>query len=315
MPVGKPGPDGTILPSPRAHRGSGGLGVVGVWDCPGCGKKVEGQAPEQGCPHCGAGVPSSTPAAAVAPTPSAEGEAVRAPRAATAVPRVASVEQLAEASTVYRLIAYQGPAAWLEETLRRSLVGQITVTVGGQITATIVDDVSVRQADLLRMASRQPGVWLGGSMETVRALLDEAAPTRLPDPRRHYGAMQLTRTDPVIDRAVAEWKKEQQEMPQTPSTVTPTPDQKMIAESLHSLLGHTGAYTLANALQQFSTVVEDETMERDKYWAPSMCLGVATALLDLIPAEWQGAAADAADAVLDETPPTAPAAAPAKPKR
>lgn len=92
-------------------------------------------------------------------------------------------------------------------------------------------------------------------------------------------------------------------MPQTPSPVTPTPDQRMIAQAINDLVGWTGAYTLANALQQFATVVEDETMERDKYWSPAACLGVATALLDLIPADWQPQPDPLPESEQDQTPP------------
>lgn len=283
MPVGKPGPDGTIVSSPRHHRGSGGIGTLLQWDCPGCGVKHEAaaQPPEQGCPACGAGVPGAgkqaEPAAVVSEVPA---QTTKTGGVTSTVPRgvrVPLIEPLDEVtSTVYRLIAYSGPAAWLEETLRRSLVGRLGVAVGGVITATIVDDVSVRQADLLRLASRQPGVWMGGPPTDVRhrSLLAEAAPEGLPAPR-------------VVPHREYKQVVEQPRMAHTPSPVTPTPDQQMIATAILGLVGWTGGYTIANALQQFSTVVEDETMERDKYWSPAACLGVATALLDTIPADWQ----------------------------
>ena len=61
-----------------------------------------------------------------------------------------------------------------------------------------------------------------------------------------------------------------------------------LAELLMEALGSfQGAYTVAMALNQFATVVEDESMERDKYWSPQQCLGVAQALLELIPKDWQ----------------------------
>lgn len=72
-----------------------------------------------------------------------------------------------------------------------------------------------------------------------------------------------------------------------PTGPTFTPEQEMTAKRLHALLGNQGSYTLAMALNQFATVVEDETMEPDKYWSPQECLAIANALLQLVPESWQ----------------------------
>jgi len=68
-------------------------------------------------------------------------------------------------------------------------------------------------------------------------------------------------------------------------TINPTA--VMATELIDALGSFQGAYTVAMALNQFATVVEDESMERDKYWSPQQCLGVAQALLELIPKDWQ----------------------------
>lgn len=49
----------------------------------------------------------------------------------------------------------------MEQTLQRALVGRVGFA-WGEIIAAIVDDVSIRQQDILGLAKRQPGVWLGG---------------------------------------------------------------------------------------------------------------------------------------------------------
>jgi hypothetical protein len=276
--------------STRHYKGKSTLGQLLQWDCPACGGKVEAAThpPEQGCPHCGAGVPGV--AAPPAPPPASTVEPVvpeieSTPRSRPARPVDPPLGRPVERSeqVVYRLIEYRGTVEWLETTLRRSLVG--AVQVGGRITATIVDDVSTRQQDLLGMASRQPGVWLGNNelarFESGRGLTGVPRTSLVV---RKAGSLPA----PVVVTSPVTPPKETPPMIDMPPTgPVPTNAQIEIAQHFLSILDYRGLYTLAMALNQFATVVEDESMEPEKYWRAPQCLGVANALLQLIPADWQ----------------------------
>jgi predicted nucleic acid-binding Zn-ribbon protein len=338
----------------RHYRGGTHLGIALQWDCPSCGTKHEtANAPiEQGCPTCGAGVPgvagkaapsssSAAPlmAAPVVPSPARQdsGPVERTPGSGRpAIP----AEQAAGVQTVYRLVRYTGSQQWIEATLRRSLVGYMGMGEG-TITATMVDGVDRRQEDLLGMAGRQPGVWLGldrqhfasdnkrspteqtiglvreDMQRGIRALEEEYAASRTPIPSKDWPVVDGRRVPPTSSSIPMGWDLDPVEplrwarpggvtSPVPPEKETaPMPDNpKVIASYLvDGLVANgqfQGVYTLAMALNQFATVVEDESMERDKFWSPQQCLGVAAALLALIPTDWQP------EPEAEEPPPPAP---------
>jgi len=279
----------------RHYRGGTHLGIALQWDCPACGTKHEtANAPiEQGCPACGAGVPGVAGKAAATSSPTAPGVSPVAPqsalREAGASVRAPGQERSAkltlpegqEVQTVYRLVRYTGSKAWIEATLRRSLVGYMDLGEG-LVTATIVDSVDRRQEDLLGMAGRQPGVWRAYEDGRPELAGFDSRRGLTGVPRTHrVGGREGSLPSPVVRTSPVTPTKETAPVP----TINPTA--VMATELIDALGSFQGAYTVAMALNQFATVVEDESMERDKYWSPQQCLGVAQALLELIPKDWQ----------------------------
>ena len=170
----------------HSRHGSGqhkdALGQPTLWNCPGCGQKVEGVRVEMGCPHCGAGTPTEVQPAAPTPTPKAQAAPqVRPPAryAPSPSPTSAGDVRTERASSgsggepaappvvrIIRLIEYVVTKGEAQDVLRNSLVG--TLPMGwGTLTGVIVDETTPRQEDLLNMARRQPGVWLAnpGAMQ------------------------------------------------------------------------------------------------------------------------------------------------------
>lgn len=159
-------PLGTDEGNPRHGRNRGGLGEPLIWPCPACGEKNEGRRPEEGCVHCGSGVPKVQEAPAPAPVKAAKVEALGPTSTFRFEPKPAAPAL----KRILRLIEYEfdTPEA-LESTLQRSLVGR--VNLGNlRITGCIVDDLSLTQEDRLRMAKMQPGVWLGQREQTQRSV-------------------------------------------------------------------------------------------------------------------------------------------------
>lgn len=155
------------------------LGSLTEWKCPSCGGTVS-QAFEMGCNLCGAGQPDTRPVQEPQPrqlTEDSPGLQSHAPRVG-ATPTTVSAgkpgnlrpEGVGAALVVTRIIQYvckPGQEAAMEQTLQRALVGRVGFA-WGEITAAIVDDVSTRQQDILSLAKRQPGVWLGGPDKETR---------------------------------------------------------------------------------------------------------------------------------------------------
>lgn len=144
-------------------------------------------------------------------------------------------------------------------------------------------------------------MWLGN--DQPREITQEAQEYRIQTvyrPPTVVGTSPVTRpkeTAPMADEA----------RPAPATGPVPTTDQALIAETLRRILDDRGCYTLAMALNQFSATVEDETMEPEKFWRAEFCLGVASGLLSLIPADWQP---DATEEEIVELPPPAPGAPP-----
>lgn len=296
MPLGKPGDDGTIHPSSRHYGGgSGNLGVASVWKCPGCGAQNSGRTIEQGCAVCGAGDPTKGRAGAP-PVATPEGGRVRLPPGGPAsehpsgrgengvAPRPAAIPQ--PVVRVLRLLEYVfEPGADVDAILRRSLVGRLNLG-NVTLTATIVDDTSARQEDLLSMAHRQPGVWLANP-ERMQA--DTAAPPAAPWPWVRTAVLQEFRT---------------RMMP--PPDPPPPPDtglafsayERDLAESLIALLGNSLAHTIALALGSIAEELSGNS-EPERFVTTAECLRFANAIMDGLPQAW-GAPVEAA------VPPSAP---------
>jgi len=285
----------------RHYRGGTHLGIALQWDCPSCGTKHEtANAPlEQGCPTCGAGVPGVAGTAAPSSSPIAPPDAPVVPSPARGEPgpvggapgqgrsAMPAAQQGQEVQTVYRLVRYTGSQAWIEATLRRSLVGYMHLGEG-MVTATIVDSVDRRQEDLLGMAGRQPGVWRAYEEQERPLILHQKAGSGRAPEIIHPRSPGLTGLIPnewqqgaVVTSPVTP-EKETPPMPDNPKVIA-----SYLVDGLVANGQFQGVYTLAMALNQFATVVEDESMERDKFWSPQQCLGVAQALLELIPKDWQ----------------------------
>jgi len=285
----------------RHYRGGTHLGLALQWDCPACGTKHEtANAPiEQGCPACGAGVPgvagkAAAPSSPIAPVGVASVAPQTAPKEAGSPVRAPGQERSAkltlpegqEVQTTYRLIRYTGSREWIEATLRRSLVGYMNLGEG-MVTATIIDGVDRRQEDLLGMAGRQPGVWLSQDRQVVPGERTE---------KRHIPmGWDLDPVEPV--RWARPGGVTSPVPPEKETAPMPDPDKRSFSELPEAIqavrilnacdLDYRVGYTLAMALNQFATVVEDESMERDKYLSPQQCVGLARALLSVIPKDWQ----------------------------
>lgn len=303
MPLGKPGQDGDVVPASRHYGGqSGTLGVARLWECPACGRKVEGRTPEQGCPHCGAGDPAQVPArpasideeershpvAPTPPRPQPKGERV-ADVAAGAPPRL-------QATRVLRLIEYLiAPGQDATEVLRRSLVGTIPMA-WGTITGTIVDSVDLNQEDRLRLAKLQPGVWIANERAMELGGFDSRRASRAPEnptgsresgvaPRP--GTLLLT----VAEQAAIAAHFERKAMP-TPDVGMPfTILQGQHAQMLLEIGGFKLCYTLALALQGIAEELAGNS-EPEKFLTSQEALQLATALLAQVPDDWTGDAPD-----------------------
>lgn len=260
------------------------LGVLTEWSCPSCGQKVEGRQYEQGCPFCGVGVPGSQPTPAPQPTPEPRAEAL--PGHAPIAPRSAEVQETRPArkpgelrqvaTVVTRIVQYvcnPGQEAALEKTLRHALVGRYGFA-WGTITAAIVDDLSPRQQDILGLASRQPGVWLGGP-ETPMPV--EAA-TQIYEAvtRRHQ-----PRAPEFVSSLRQEVEKQRMTEPIVPDTGPAFT--RMDGEMARVILQACGvkvAYTLAVALQ----MIED--VDDPKILGSADARALANAIIQLIPPEY-----------------------------
>lgn len=274
MPLGRPASDGTLQASSRHYRGGQGLGVLHTWNCPACGVLNEGSL-AQGCAACGAGDERQGTAGTGQIERRAEGEALTEPlgtvlksrSSVTSVPRH-GVESVPP-HTIYRLIEYVvNPGKDVTLTLRNSLVGRLTMD-WGTLTGTIIDSLDAQQEDRLRMARMQPGVWMGNT-EVMRhdqtrvreAATDRALVYSAQDYQQVQDAKMTTSPYRLIEYVVAER-----------------------AEQVVALLGLRVAHTLALAL---SGIAEElaQNSEPEKFLSRDECLGLAQALMNLIPEDW-----------------------------
>ena len=293
MPVGRTEDqdDGRPL---RSYRGKPQpLGLLTEWQCPSCGEKVSGQVYEAGCPHCGVNTPGNTPPIRE-PQPLTEdhpGLQSHAPRvgvtpATASAGKPGDLRSSAPAYVVTRIIQYicTDPAqqANMELTLQRALVGR-TGFAWGEIIAAIVDDISPRQQDILSLAKRQPGVWLGGPDMNDRYPLQVLhVPSPGPAPATVWyeeapGREEAHPGKPFIGSTGMD-------MPEMPST---GPEfSRMDAEMARVLLQACGvrvAYTFALALQSLAAASDDS----DPLVLPAVeCYALANAIMQLIPAEY-----------------------------
>lgn len=308
------------MPVDKAHhRGGDGrnrdaLGQPTLWNCPGCGKKVEGVRVEMGCPHCGAGKPQEAPPA----TPPRPPDTIRNPTdIARAIPPKAQPpvrpplmqpsvsataatpsrrkgpdegERAVEPLRVLRLIEYLiADDANLGVVLRNSLVG--TINMGwGSITATIVDDATDRQEDLLRLAKRQPGVWLANP-EAMEARAARQALDARPGPpaalvaqlREHARSRAREIALPVQDVA-ADAADHYAKLGATRAAGGDMdPDEiARLVQALTELLDDRTLYTVALALTSFAPALAD-TDEPDRVLAMADCEALGAALLARVP--------------------------------
>jgi hypothetical protein len=198
---------------------------------------------------------------------------------------------------VLRLIEYLiKPGENADITLRRSLVGRMDM-IWGTLTGTIVDSLDDRQEDLLRLARRQPGVWVSNSaaMEQAdqqdkgRKLVPyhEAIGPVLQEFERLHQQSTSTVFNPFAD-AAKERERKSMDMPQTGPAFTA--DDAAIAKNIVRLWGLKLAHTFALALSQIAPELE-ANMEPEKFITSEECLRLANALMQLIPADWAGDAA------------------------
>lgn len=289
-PVGKPTPDGEIEKGSRLYSGRPApLGVLSVWSCPACGKQNEGRKPEQGCAHCGAGDQSKGKAggstavervhAPMRPLPDAPS---RLPEPRTGSAGNAEVRGPVEPLRILRLIEYLiHPGQDADATLRRSLVGRMEMP-WGTITATIVDSVDSRQEDLLRLAHRQPGVWMANP-----EAMHEKTPPR--DRVRIQTAAQWAAESTFAAADLAEEEHRYAMENPTPPDTGPsfTPDQAKIAQTIVLGYGYRIANTIALALSAIAEEVAGN-MEPEKFLTREECLQLANALIQQLPDDWTG---------------------------
>jgi len=307
-PVGKPDADGDIVRGSRHYHGRT-LGPTTVWDCPACGMKNEGRTPEQGCAHCGAGDPTKSKAG-VEPTAAAPvGRELTTPRtASTPVTRTVGIPDAPRPSVepqlirVLRLIEYLiKPGENADITLRRSLVGRMDMS-WGTLTGTIVDSLDDRQEDLLRLARRQPGVWVSNTTAMEQADQQDKGHGGMVPGSAHLIPSQYAQVGTVkfnpFAAAAHERERKSMDMPQTGPAFTA--DDAAIAKNIVRLWGLKLAHTFALALSQIAPELE-ANMEPEKFITSAECLRLANALMQLIPTEWAG------DAPL-EPPPDGPTA-------
>lgn len=296
MPIGKPTPEGDIVPGSRFSQQAGRL-QVSAWNCPACGVKNEGRKPELGCAHCGSGDqgksaggspvgPSKESRATVPATASSSWERVRPPQPANGGPQpTESIQSRVGApAKIYRLIEYLvADPALVQDVLRRSLVGTLHFP-WGQLTGTIVDTLDLTQEDRLRMARMQPGVWLGNP------------PTGTGPAIQRIPRTLMTNIDAVVinefQRAAAAREAAAMEPPDTGpafSEATRRFAQALydLAESIEAGSGLRFIHTLALALSGVAQELQGN-MEPEKFMPSEAALALANALLHLIPADWTG---------------------------
>jgi hypothetical protein len=181
---------------------------------------------------------------------------------------------------VLRLIEYlatPGQEAGLEETLRRSLIGTLSLA-WGTMTASIVDSVDVNQEDRLQLAKRQPGVWLGNA-----TLGGKTRPTR---PELTPLESPLVSLSPSEVVAITKYF-EKKEVPVPPTELPELPVKALLLVAQLAALDLRVAYTLALGLQTMAEAGKD-AMEADKLLSPKECLAWAEALLAAVPDDWTG---------------------------
>lgn len=299
MPLGRPTDDGEIVHGSRKYRGRESLGVQGVWQCPACGRKVEGRAIEQGCPHCGAGDPAKSTAGQAEQVTGGRTDR-QAPPSRTVVlaatgeggeparrPPVAPAQPL----RVLRLIEYLiHPGQNADVVLRRSLVGTMHMA-WGQLTGTIVDSCDVSQEDRLRLAKLQPGVWLANdsAMQEADNPLLQLHPDGVVRPvfARHTSRYTGPKGPEFSIR-----KEPAPHMAAPPDTGPHYTDyQHNIALAIVEMGGYQLANTLALALSSIAQELEGNS-EPEKFLSSEECLQVANALIQQIPSTWTGATTD-----------------------
>lgn len=322
MPVGGPR---------RYSGGEGSLGRLAEWLCPTCGATVTGPY-EGGCPQCGVGKPGGQgeqPQGAadqklldrtgkkpvrplINPPAWQEDPADRPDYLAPVDPRVRPAAARGgrpqpDDTTVYRVVAYTpnpDGQAGLEETLRRGLVGKFDF-IWGSIVATLVDSVDARQMDLLGLAKRQPGVWLGGPRDDQARWKAEVDATLPMNRLVALHGLSRAATDPHLREYATEELNRMSNVPPPPAPPQPPPAREdpaatyvpdqgpafsvleaQLAKLIVSQAGLRTAYTLALALQNYAELSDMETMEPGKVLDSSGCLSLANAIMQLIPAEW-----------------------------
>jgi len=192
-----------------------------------------------------------------------------------------------EALRILRLIEYLiKPGENADTTLRRSLVGRMDMS-WGTLTGTIVDTLDDRQEDLLRLARRQPGVWVSNSAAMEQADQQDRhshgpvyVPTQLPGPA-------VVKFNPFAD-AARERERKPVNMPPTGPEYTQA--DAAFAEMIVREYGLKLTHTFALALSQIAPELE-ANMEPEKFITSEECLRLANALMQLIPADWAGDAA------------------------
>jgi hypothetical protein len=296
-PIGKPTEDGNLVHGARHYAGKT-LGPSGPWKCPSCQVQNEG-AIEAGCVHCGSGSPAKSQAgnpARVIDVPVRH--QVTTPRLATpaGTASVGNAEERRSLSplVVTRILQYvctPGKEAAMLHGLQRALVGKYAFD-WGTITAAIVDETSQRQEDILGLANRQPGVWLGGPLtpQTGDFLTGYQPPfAEAPGREESLGA------PPLVGRI-------HRPMPETPATGPNfTQDDVEAADLIVRSFGLRVAHTLALALSSIAPELEGNS-EPQKFLSSPECLRLANALMQQIPDQWKGEP----PAAQDEPPPEAP---------
>ena len=284
----------TSVPPPgfrgRRYGGdSGSLGVALVWKCVGCGAQVEGRRIEEGCPHCGAGVPSQESQQPVLePVAESSGDHSLIP-AATVSTTVSGLGRIPEtgrrpvevpATRILRLIEYViKPGANADVILRNSLVGRLEMG-WGTLTGTIIDSIDLQQEDRLRMAKMQPGIWLANP-EAVAAQDPHAAITMRP---------LLEYRNPLLQRTpdgTVSFVRETTMSPPPPTGPSFSRDHARFAQTIATVSGDNYALinTLALALQSIAQELGDG--QQGQFITEQEALQLANALMQQLPADWQ----------------------------
>lgn len=282
MPVGRTEDDGRPF---RQYRGKPApLGTLTEWGCPSCGQKVSGVAYENGCPHCGTGTPqaNATPIREPVAAPASQVQPQPGPRTGMASGldvgrRPVDVFNPAPALVVTRIIQYvchdPEQVAAMELTLQRALVGR-TGFAWGEIIAAIVDDVSPRQQDILSLARRQPGVWLGGPEKESRPWGQRQVDMGIVRYEEAPGREEIDRSLPFIG-------KTGMDLPNTGPEFTRLDDE--MAKVLVQACGVKVAYTICLALQSLAAAGDDAD---PLILRQSQCYALANAIMQYIPKDY-----------------------------